>query len=57
MDRGAWWTTVHGIAKESDTTEVTEHLGPEVRQCFTRAPLFPSFKLHMNPGTGPAEDI
>ena len=23
MDRGAWWTTVHRIAKESDMTEVT----------------------------------
>ena len=21
MDRGAWWATVHGIAKESDTIE------------------------------------
>ena len=21
MDRGAWWITVHGVAKESDTTE------------------------------------
>ena len=20
MDRGAWWTTVHGVAKESDLT-------------------------------------
>ena len=20
MDRGAWWATVHGIAKDSDTT-------------------------------------
>ena len=20
MDRGAWWTTVYGVAKESDTT-------------------------------------
>ena len=20
MDRGAWWTTVHGVAKELDTT-------------------------------------
>ena len=20
MDRGAWWATVHGITKESDTT-------------------------------------
>ena len=24
-DRGACWATVHGVAKESDTTEVTEH--------------------------------
>ena len=21
MDRGAWWATVHGVAKESDVTE------------------------------------
>ena len=21
IDRGAWWTTVHGVASESDTTE------------------------------------
>ena len=21
MDRGAWWATVHGVAKKSDTTE------------------------------------
>ena len=21
MDRGAWWATVHGVAKESNTTE------------------------------------
>ena len=21
MDRGCWWATVHGVAKESDTTE------------------------------------
>ena len=20
MDKGAWWTTVHGVTKESDTT-------------------------------------
>ena len=20
MDRGSWWVTVHGVAKESDTT-------------------------------------
>ena len=24
MDRGAWWATVHGVAK-SGTTEATEH--------------------------------
>ena len=23
MDRGAWWATVHGVARESDTTEHT----------------------------------
>ena len=23
MDRGAWWATVHGVVKESDTTEAT----------------------------------
>ena len=21
MDRGAWWVSVHGVSKESDTTE------------------------------------
>ena len=26
MDRGAWWAIVHGIAKESDTTEAAEHV-------------------------------
>ena len=25
MDRGAWWATVHGVAKQSDMAEVTEH--------------------------------
>ena len=25
MDRGAWRATVHGVEKESDMTEVTEH--------------------------------
>ena len=24
MNRGAWWATVHRVAKESDNTEVTE---------------------------------
>ena len=25
MDRGAWWATVHGVAKELDTTERLSH--------------------------------
>ena len=25
MDRGAWWATVHRVAKKFDVTEVTEH--------------------------------
>ena len=26
MDREVWQATVHGVAKESDTTEATEHV-------------------------------
>ena len=26
MDRGAWQATVHGVTKESDKTEATEHV-------------------------------
>ena len=33
MDRGAWWATVHSVAKESD---MTEQLSPE----HTRLLLF-----------------
>ena len=29
MDRGAWWSIVHGVAKEPDTTEVAEHTACE----------------------------
>ena len=25
MGRGAWWVTVHGVAKQWDTTEAAEH--------------------------------
>ena len=25
MDRGDWWATVHGVHKESSTTEVAQH--------------------------------
>ena len=28
MDRAAWWATVHGVAKESDTTEQLPPSGP-----------------------------
>ena len=32
MDRGAWWATVHGVAKELDTTERTNiHKSPSLR--------------------------
>ena len=24
MDRGVWWTTVHGVTEKSDTTENTD---------------------------------
>ena len=26
MDRGAWWAIVHGVAKESNTTEAPYHM-------------------------------
>ena len=25
MDRGAWWATVHGVAKNQTQTEATQH--------------------------------
>ena len=25
MDRGTWWATVHGVTKESDTTQQLNH--------------------------------
>ena len=28
MDKGAWWATVHGVAKELDTTECTRLYTP-----------------------------
>ena len=27
MDRGAWWATVHGVAKDSDMTESLNNNG------------------------------
>ena len=31
MDRGAWWATVYGGHKESDTTEVTEQQSHRIK--------------------------
>ena len=39
MDRGAWRTTVHGVAKESDTTE---HAHSSNRQNNTKISCFPN---------------
>ena len=33
MDRGAWWVTVHGVAKESDTTKWLAHTHFHFRGC------------------------
>ena len=33
MDRGAWWATVHEVAKESDTTDrLTLSLSPSLQE-------------------------
>ena len=36
MDRGAWQATVHGVAKESDTTEQqnNNNLGSSTKMCL-----------------------
>ena len=53
MDRGAWWTTVHGVAQESDTTKHTRthsdtHPGDltqteKMHLLWLGAPRFPGF--------------
>ena len=40
MDRGDWQATVHRVAKEWDTTEVTEHAHSTVFPSFPCAPHF-----------------
>ena len=35
MDRGAWRATVHGVAKESDTTEQLTHTQQCASVCFS----------------------
>ena len=32
MDGGAWWATVHGVAKSQDTTERLHYLGKDAQQ-------------------------
>ena len=33
MDRGAWWPTVHGVTKESDTTKLQQHINICILTC------------------------
>ena len=42
MDRGAWWATVHGVSKESDTTEqltlrlsIHTHTHTQTKECYS----------------------
>ena len=37
MDRGNWWATVHGVAKESD---MTEHIQAWVGSLYLRESYF-----------------
>ena len=34
MDRRAWWVVVHGVRKESDKIEVTEHAHTSTKCIF-----------------------
>ena len=34
MDRRAWWVVVHGVRKESDKIEVTEHAHTSTKCVF-----------------------
>ena len=52
MDRGAWWASIHGVAKESDMTErLKSNSGGEPRWMgwagglgvLIQAPLSPAF--------------
>ena len=48
MDRGAWWATVHGVAKESDTTEQ-----PNNNQLPCDSPMiFLQINIPLKPGKG-----
>ena len=44
--RGVWWATVHGVAKDLDTTKVTEHEHEQpLQKERTMSPLFHIFQL------------
>ena len=34
MDRGAWWATVHGVAKSQDTIERLSHTHTYIHMCM-----------------------
>ena len=38
-DRGAWWATVHGVAKESDTTAIKQHACASAQPTFEKVCL------------------
>ena len=39
MDRGAWWVTVHGVAKESDMTQHGEGNGNPLQHSCLENPM------------------
>ena len=56
LDRGAWWATVHGVAKESDTTQQLNNMHVSVLSqhlkrfaCRSKAcPLSPFFSFSLS---------
>ena len=45
MDRGAWWATVHGVAKESDKTEQLNNSQAELLRPLQKMDTRPAFGL------------
>ena len=45
MDRGAWWATVHGVAKESDKTEQLNNSQAELLRPLQKMYTRPAFGL------------